>query len=79
MNVAEVDAVLRSSAVRYALIGAHAMAVRGYARSTIDVDFLTTDSCVLDPSIWVALEGTGAVVECRRGMPRSSFARTRIP
>jgi hypothetical protein len=67
MKAGEVTAVLRSAGVRYALIGAHAMAARGYARSTIDVDFLTTDNRVLDASLWTDLERTGASVECRRG------------
>jgi hypothetical protein len=67
MKVGDVVAILRSAGVRYALIGAHAMAARGYARSTIDVDFLTTDNRVLDPSVWTDLERTGAYVECRRG------------
>ena len=34
MNIGDVAAILRAGGVSYALIGAHAMAARGYARST---------------------------------------------
>ena len=67
MNLEPVRRVLDSSSIRYALIGAHAMAVRGYPRSTVDIDLLTADSRVLDEPIWSGLQKDGAAVDVRRG------------
>lgn len=67
MRIAEVVRALDSIGARYALIGAHAMAARGYPRSTVDVDLLTTDARVLDPGVWSDLLRAGAIVDCRRG------------
>ncbi len=39
----------------HCLIGAYALAVRGYPRYTADVDLLTTDRRVLDPEFWSGL------------------------
>ena len=57
------------------------MAARGYARSTFDVDFLTTDTRVLQPSFWSELDAVGARVDCRRGDsddPLAGVARIRL-
>ena len=51
----------------YALIGAHAMAARGYPRFTVDVDLLTTDARVLEQATWADLERAGAAVDRKRG------------
>lgn len=67
MNIEPVQRVLASLGAPYALIGAHAMAARGYARFTVDVDLLTTDDRVLSPLTWAELEREGAVVDARRG------------
>jgi predicted nucleotidyltransferase len=67
MNLEPVRRVLDSFGVRYALIGAHAMAARGYPRFTVDVDLLTTDLRVLDAPFWAALERDGTQVDARRG------------
>jgi hypothetical protein len=67
MNLEPVRRVLDGSGVRYALIGAHAMAARGYPRFTVDVDLLTTDPRVLDAAFWAALERDGTQVDARRG------------
>jgi len=67
MNIEPVRRVLESLGAPYALIGAHAMAARGYPRFTVDVDLLTTDSCVLDHSLWAELERAGATIDSRRG------------
>ena len=67
MNLDPVRRVLDALGVRYALIGAHAMAARGYPRFTLDVDLLTTDVRVLDASHWTALQRDGAQVDARRG------------
>jgi hypothetical protein len=46
-------------AAPYALIGAHAMAARGYPRFRVGVDLLTTDPRVLDRETWTDLEDDG--------------------
>ena len=67
MGIDETRRILESLGARYALIGAHAMAARGYPRSTVDVDFLTIDQRVLDPAIWTEIIRDGGTVEARRG------------
>ena len=67
MNLEPVRGVLDAIGVRYALIGAHAMAARGYPRFTLDVDLLTTDTRVLDVAHWTDLIREGAQVDVRRG------------
>ena len=67
MNLQPVLAALDALGTSYALIGAHAMAVRGYPRFTIDVDLLTTDERVLTAATWDVLRQSGAVVDARRG------------
>jgi hypothetical protein len=59
--VALVVAVLDRLDVRYALIGAGALAVHGVARSTFDLDLLTTNRAVLDPGVWADLIADGRV------------------
>ena len=67
MTIEPVTRVLDAAEVSYALIGAHAMAVRGYPRFTVDIDLLTTDARVLDAATWVPLIELGARVDRRRG------------
>jgi hypothetical protein len=67
MEIDEIRRILESLGARYALIGAHAMAARGYPRSTVDVDFMTADQRVLDPAIWTGIIRAGGTVEPRRG------------
>lgn len=67
MKIDPVCRILDAIAAPYALIGAHAMAARGYARFTVDIDLLTTDPRVLEPDTWSALERAGAAVAPRRG------------
>jgi hypothetical protein len=67
MTIEPVARTLEALSVPFALIGAHAMAARGYPRFTADVDLLTTDRCVLDPSARAALVGAGAGVDPRTG------------
>ena len=70
MNLEPVRHVLDGLGVRFALIGAHAMAARGYPRFTLDVDLLTTDMRVLDTGHWAGLVRAGAQVDARRGDDR---------
>jgi hypothetical protein len=67
MGIDETRRILEFVGVRYALIGAHAMAARGYPRSTVDVDFLTADQRILDPAIWTDVIRSGGTVDVRRG------------
>jgi hypothetical protein len=67
MTIEPVTRVLDAADVSYALIGAHAMAVRGYPRFTVDVDLLTTDARVLEAATWVSLVEQGGRVDRRRG------------
>ena len=60
--------VLDRLGVRYALIGAGALAVHGVARSTFDLDLLTTNQAALDPAAWAGLASDSHVhVDVRRG------------
>lgn len=67
MNFEPVQRVLDGLGAPYTLIGAHAMAVRGYPRFTVDVDVLTSDERVLSDSAWDELRRAGATVDPRRG------------
>ena len=68
MNVLEaVAGFLESIGAPYALIGAHAVGVRGHPRMSLDYDFLTTDERVLQRGIWRPLEQSGATIDCRKG------------
>lgn len=59
--------LLTDQAVPHALIGAAALAVRGIARSTFDIDLLATDRRVLDARLWAPLASDGIEVDVRRG------------
>lgn len=59
--------ILEHSGVRFALIGAAAVALRGLPRFTQDTDLLTTDRRVLDPAFWGELTRRGTVVDIRKG------------
>lgn len=67
MNGQIVSEYLKARHVAHALIGAVAVAARGHSRSTLDIDFLTTDKAVLRDDFWTALRSGGAVVDVRRG------------
>ncbi len=67
MQIERIGRVLDAIGAPCALIGAHAMALRGYPRFTIDVDLLTTDDRVLRPEVWSELTAEGARVDPRRG------------
>jgi len=82
MTIEPVTRVLDAAGIAYALIGAHAMAARGYPRFTIDIDLLTTDIRALDAATWVALIEAGARVDRRRGDdddPLAGVVRTVLP
>jgi hypothetical protein len=67
MNFEPVRRVLDAHGICYALVGAHAMAVRGYPRSTVDIDLWTADARVLDEALWVGLRQDSVAVDVRRG------------
>jgi hypothetical protein len=59
---------LEGCGASYALIGAAALAVHGVARSTFDIDILTTALAVLESGAWAgAARQPGTTVELRRG------------
>lgn len=58
---------LDDEGIGHALIGAAALAARGVARSTYDVDVLTTDAAVLTAELWKPLAQAGVAVDVRRG------------
>lgn len=51
----------------FATVGGVALAIRGVARSTFDVDLLTLDASVLADAYWSLLTRDGAQIEIRRG------------
>lgn len=59
--------VLADAGIAHALIGASALAARGVARSTYDIDLLTADGRVLEPGLWQSLSSDGVRVDIRRG------------
>jgi hypothetical protein len=65
--VARVVDVLEGNGVAAAVIGGVALAAAGVARSTLDVDLLTTETRVLDAGMWASLQASGVTVEIRRG------------
>ncbi len=65
MPISDIPRALEASNVSYALIGGRAIIARGHTRSTLDFDFLTTDTRVLDAAFWTSLEGGD--VDIRRG------------
>lgn len=66
-SVEPVVRALERLGVSFALIGGHAVALRGHPRMTLDYDFLTTDRRALQPDSWESLKRTGAKVDARRG------------
>lgn len=62
-----VTAVLGGAGVRYAVIGAAAMAAHGVARSTHDIDLLTLARACLDAGLWTPLADAGVDVSVTRG------------
>jgi hypothetical protein len=79
MKIEPVLRVLERLRAPYALIGGYAIAARGFARSTIDVDLLTTDTRVLDPATWSTLVAEGAHVDCDAEDPLAGVARIELP
>jgi hypothetical protein len=59
--------LLDAAQIPHALIGAAALAARGVARSTYDIDLLTTDVRVLLAALWEPLRVAGAGVDIQRG------------
>ena len=62
-----VAAILDGAGVRYAVIGASAMAAHGVARSTHDIDLLTLANRCLDAALWAPLAEAGVAVSVNRG------------
>jgi predicted nucleotidyltransferase len=66
--LARVTAALDHAGIRYAVIGAGALAAHGIARSTFDLDLFTTDRAALDDRTWTGVSSdTGVTLEIRTG------------
>ncbi len=72
--LAEVARRLQIAELRFALIGAEALSLRGASRSTLDRDLLTTDRRALEAALWQPLIESGAHCEVRRGDPDDPLA-----
>jgi hypothetical protein len=59
--------LLTALQVPHAVIGAAALAAHGIARSTYDIDLLTTDARVLAPALWEPMRADDVAVDIRRG------------
>ena len=57
---------LDENSIAFAIIGASALATRGVARSTFDIDLLTVDARVLNEPIWAPIQSE-VTVDIRRG------------
>jgi hypothetical protein len=62
-----VAAELGRSGIAAAVCGASALAIHGVARSTYDIDLITTDARALDDGTWRSLAASDVNVEIRRG------------
>jgi hypothetical protein len=62
-----VTAHLTARSIRFAVIGAAALAVHGVTRGTRDLDLFALARECLDPVTWAPLDGTGITVRVRRG------------
>lgn len=62
-----VQQVLDAHGIAHALIGAAALAARGIARSTFDLDLLVADARVLSAELWKPVQAQGPLVDVRRG------------
>jgi predicted nucleotidyltransferase len=65
--LSDVVRALDAAEVRYALIGAAAMAVHGVSRATADVDLFTVDTRVLRKELWDAFGGRGVRLRLLKG------------
>lgn len=62
-----VSEVLDRAGLAHALVGAAALAARGVARSTFDIDVMVDDPRVLDPATWQPLDIERSAIDIRRG------------
>lgn len=78
--LAEVVRILDANAIRYALIGAGALAAHGVARSTYDIDLLTMDGGVLDTGLWLSIsDATADIRTADAEDPLAGVVRFRRP
>lgn len=59
--------LLTEQQIPCALIGAAALAARGVARSTYDIDLLVADARVLERDLWATVQAAETRVDIRRG------------
>jgi hypothetical protein len=80
--LAQVVAALSAAGIECAVIGAMALAARGVARSTLDIDLLVLRSEALDRRTWAPLLEQSTPVEIRYGDasdPLEGLVRVRAP
>ena len=66
--LASVTATLDRASIRYAVIGAGALATHGIARSTFDIDLFTTDAVALEQRTWANIAADSRIrLDIRRG------------
>jgi predicted nucleotidyltransferase len=66
--LAGVAATLDAAGIRFAVIGAGALAAHGIARSTFDLDLFTTDVAALEQRTWAGIASdSGIQLDLRRG------------
>jgi hypothetical protein len=66
--LATVTATLDRAGIRYAVIGAGALAAHGIARSTFDLDLFTTDAVTLEQRTWAEVAADSRIQQdIRRG------------
>jgi hypothetical protein len=63
----DVRGLLEEAGIRYAIVGAAAMAYRGVSRATLDVDLLTMDARILAVPLWEPLSSADTDVDVRVG------------
>ncbi|HJT17965.1 MAG TPA: nucleotidyltransferase, partial [Thermoanaerobaculia bacterium] len=63
----DVKKILDDLGAAYAVVGGMAVIARGHARVTVDFDFFTTDTRVLQEARWEALRQKGVSVDVRKG------------
>lgn len=65
--VERVSDVLDRAGLAHALVGAAALAARGVARSTYDIDLMVDDARVLEAATWHPLDVERSAIDIRRG------------
>ena len=63
----EISSALEAAGIRYALIGAAALAAYGVNRASVDLDLFAADASCLRLDLWAGLQSQGVAVQVRKG------------